>query len=258
MSIPALFKFENRFDSVSVKKWMDRNWHWSLYASVIYALLTCAGWVYMQNKPAYRLRRALTVWNTGLAAFSVLGAIPFISDRVLVTISEGFSRTVCVTNFFSKPSLHLWAWLFSFSKIIELGDTVFIVLRKSPLTFLHVYHHTTVLVLSWLAFTVDTAVSIWFGCLNFCVHSIMYTYYAVKASGRSVPGYIAQLITILQISQMFAGFASNVMAYMQFSRGMECSFDTTFVCMGLVIYGSYIVLFVQFFYGRYCQKVIKD
>ena len=199
------------------------------------------------------------MWNAGLATFSILGAIPFVSDRVLVSISDGFFRTVCVTTFFSKPSLHLWAWLFSFSKIIELGDTAFIVLRKTPLNFLHWYHHITVLVLSWFAFTVDTAVSIWFGCLNFCVHSLMYTYYAVKASGRSVPGSIAQLITILQISQMFFGFASNVLAYMQFSSGLECSYDPTFICMGLFIYASYILLFINFFYQRYCSrnKLIK-
>ena len=197
------------------------------------------------------------MWNAGLAAFSILGTIPFLSDRISVSISDGFFRTACVTNVFSKPSLHLWAWLFSFSKIIELGDTLFIVLRKTPLAFLHWYHHITVLVLSWFAFTVDTAVSIWFGCLNFCVHSIMYTYYAMKVSGRHVPEGVAQLITILQISQMFFGFASNVLAYLQFSRGMECSYDRTLIFMGLFIYATYILLFINFFYQRYYSKKLN-
>lgn len=197
------------------------------------------------------------MWNAGLAAFSILGTIPFLSDRISVSISDGFFRTACVTNVFSKPSLHLWAWLFSFSKIIELGDTLFIVLRKTPLAFLHWYHHITVLVLSWFAFTVDTAVSIWFGCLNFCVHSIMYTYYTMKASGCHVPEGVAQLITILQISQMFFGFASNVLAYLQFSRGMECSYDGTLIFMGLFIYATYILLFINFFYQRYYSKKLN-
>ena len=257
MSLPALHGIEGRFDSVSVKKWMDHNWHWSLYASAIYLLTIYAGSRLMRNKKPFQLRRALTMWNAGLAAFSILGTIPFLSDRISVSISDGFFRTACVTNVFSKPSLHLWAWLFSFSKIIELGDTLFIVLRKTPLAFLHWYHHITVLVLSWFAFTVDTAVSIWFGCLNFCVHSIMYTYYAMKVSGRHVPEGVAQLITILQISQMFFGFASNVLAYLQFSRGMECSYDRTLIFMGLFIYATYILLFINFFYQRYYSKKLN-
>lgn len=34
-------------------------------------------------------------------------------------------------------------------QVVELGDTLFIVMRKRPLIFLHWYHHVTVLVFSW-------------------------------------------------------------------------------------------------------------
>ena len=33
---------------------------------------------------------------------------------------------------------------FAISKLVEYGDTVFLVLRKRPVTFLHWFHHTTV------------------------------------------------------------------------------------------------------------------
>ncbi|VDL66713.1 unnamed protein product [Nippostrongylus brasiliensis] len=42
-----------------------------------------------------------------------------------------------------------WACMFAFSKIAELGDTVFLVLRKRPVIFLHWYHHAVVLVYCW-------------------------------------------------------------------------------------------------------------
>ena len=55
-----------------------------------------------------------------------------------------------------------WACLFSFSKIAEFGDTLFLVLRKRPVIFLHWlvrrflflmmffrYHHAVVIILSW-------------------------------------------------------------------------------------------------------------
>lgn len=44
------------------------------------------------------------------------------------------------------------AWWYFFSKIVELLDTVFFVLRKkqSQVTFLHVYHHTITMGFSWV------------------------------------------------------------------------------------------------------------
>ena len=43
-------------------------------------------------------------------------------------------------------------WFYYFSKIIELLDTVIFILRKknSQVTFLHVYHHATMVMLWWI------------------------------------------------------------------------------------------------------------
>jgi len=43
-------------------------------------------------------------------------------------------------------------WAFCFSKLPELIDTVFIVLRKQPLIFLHWYHHASVLIYCWFSY----------------------------------------------------------------------------------------------------------
>lgn len=36
-----------------------------------------------------------------------------------------------------SPASAFWAWAFVLSKLVELGDTAFIILRKQPLIFLH-------------------------------------------------------------------------------------------------------------------------
>nr|CAD7567629.1 unnamed protein product [Timema californicum] len=80
-----------------------------------------------------------------------------------------------------------WTWMFVLSKLPELGDTVFIVLRKQPLIFLHWYHHITVLLYSWFSYTEYTASARWFIVMNYFVHSVMYSYYALRSMGYSLP-----------------------------------------------------------------------
>nr|POE89136.1 putative elongation of fatty acids protein [Quercus suber] len=54
----------------------------------------------------------------------------------------------------TSPSgpLFFWAYIFYLSKILEFGDTLLIILTNSiqRLTFLHVYHHATVLIMCYL------------------------------------------------------------------------------------------------------------
>lgn len=71
-----------------------------------------------------------------------------------------------------------WTWMFVLSKLPELGDTVFIVLRKKPLIFLHWYHHITVLLYTWYSFTEYTSSARWFVVMNYCVHRcVLYQLY---------------------------------------------------------------------------------
>ena len=59
-----------------------------------------------------------------------------------------FRHTVCYSINPTGPA-SFWACAFALSKVAELGDTFFVVMRKKPLIFLHWYHHAVVLVYSW-------------------------------------------------------------------------------------------------------------
>lgn len=109
---------------------------------------------------------------------------------------HGIVYTTCHSDCLSQEHIHLvvWGWIFALSKVIEFGDTVFIVLRKSRLSFLHWYHHITVCVYSWYALTpIPSALSDWFGGMNYSVHTCMYTYYALRASGYKLHPLIAKV-----------------------------------------------------------------
>uniref|UniRef100_A0A914DWJ6 Elongation of very long chain fatty acids protein n=1 Tax=Acrobeloides nanus TaxID=290746 RepID=A0A914DWJ6_9BILA len=119
----------------------------------------------MMNRPAYQLKNILVLWNSFLALFSILGSI---------RMGEEFMYSIFV--------LGDWVYFFGLSKIFELGDTVFLVLKKRPVTFLHVYHHCTVLMYTWITASDQAAIGRWFATLNFMAHSAMYIYYAFMSA----------------------------------------------------------------------------
>ena len=156
----------------------------------------------------------------------------------------------------SQSHTALWIFVFILSKIAELGDTVFIVLRKSPLTFLHWYHHVTVMLYGWYTFSNWSAVGLWFAIMNLFAHSVMYSYYAVKASGHKLPTSLAQCITILQLLQFFMGIICNLLAFWlkKSPGGEDCDLGDNMFYGAMVIYVSYFILFLNFFYHRYIKK----
>jgi len=71
-------------------------------------------------------------------------------------------------------------WLFYISKVWDFWDTIFIVLGKKwrQLSFLHVYHHTTIFLFYWLNSHVNYDGDIYLTIvLNGFIHTVMYTYY---------------------------------------------------------------------------------
>lgn len=144
-----------------------------------------------------------------------------------------------------------WNWMFTLSKVPELGDTVFIVLRKQPLIFLHWYHHVTVLLYAWYSYSDYIATARWFVCMNYLVHSIMYSYYALKALKFRVPRWIAMSITTAQLAQMVMGATVNIWAYQVKQAGNECHVSYDNIKISLLMYISYFVLFARFFRRAY-------
>lgn len=146
-----------------------------------------------------------------------------------------------------------WTWLFVLSKLPELGDTIFIVLRKQPLIFLHWYHHITVLIYSWFSYTEYTSSARWFIVMNYCVHSVMYSYYALRAMGYKPPRFIAMVITSMQLTQMIVGCAINIWAndYLKTSNHSACHISEINIKLSIAMYFSYFVLFARFFYITY-------
>jgi elongation of very long chain fatty acids protein 6 len=250
-----MFQFEKKFQHIYTKEWMQRYWHTSFYAVAIYMIVIFGGQAFMSNRPAFKLKRPLILWNTSLALFSIVGTLRTLPELLHVLGRFGFYHSVCHPSFIEvvKPS-GFWTWMFTLSKVPELGDTVFIVLRKQNLIFLHWYHHITVLLFTWFTYSEYTAPARWFVDMNYLVHSLMYSYYALRSLGFRIPKQMAMAITTSQIIQMIIGAYVTWYAYHRKSKGDACNITNATATFGLIMYLSYFALFAHFFYNSYFGK----
>ncbi|KAJ6644500.1 Elongation of very long chain fatty acids protein 6 [Pseudolycoriella hygida] len=205
-------------------------------------------------KVRFELRGLLVIWNTALAMFSIMGASRTAPELIHVLRHYGLFHSVCVPSYIEQDRVcGFWTWLFVLSKLPELGDTIFIVLRKQPLIFLHWYHHITVLIYSWFSYSEYTSSARWFIVMNYFVHSIMYSYYALRAMRFKPPRVISMIITSLQLTQMVVGCAINIWAhdFLKTSGRSGCQISPINIKLSIAMYFSYFVLFARFFYKTY-------
>ena len=250
-----LDRIEQQFDEKSSLRWMHDYWWLSFVFSVTYLLLIFVGTRAMKDREPFDLRKGLCMWSTGLSVFSAYACIKIFPMLWNLGRFGGFAYTVCDTSFYiGSTGMGVWAFLFPFSKLPELIDTAFIVLRKSKLSFLHYYHHFSVFIYCWYSYAFPISTGVWFGTINFFVHSIMYAYYAVKASGRNPPRIIAKAITTLQLSQMFFGIFLNYSAFKAFLDGKVCAMDWFTIGISIFFYATYAILFGNFYYWTYVYK----
>src|SRR5581483_2922808 len=84
--------------------------------------------------------------------------------------------------------------------------------------------------------------------------AFMYSYYALRALKIRVPKPISMFITTSQILQMVIGVTVNVYGYLSQGRGEKCDVSDENIQLSLLMYSSYFVLFVRFFYNSYIGK----
>ncbi len=144
--------------------------------------------------------------------------------------------------------------LFIYSKVPELVDTVFIVLRKKPLIFLHWYHHITVVLFCWYSYSTMAGSGLYFVSMNYTVHALMYGYYCLQALNACPKSFPAYLITIAQILQMFIGTGVCISCWYYAVKEIPCYNDKTNLVAGAVMYASYLYLFVEFALKKYLGK----
>ncbi|MDC3321577.1 elongation of very long chain fatty acids protein [bacterium] len=205
-------------------------------------------------KQSALLRASFALWNLCLSIFSVWGFINTVEHFPENWYKDGylcadpFTRNRLRENFTPGTALII----FIFSKIPELLDTLFLILKGKKIRVLQWYHHCTVMLFVWFALATEYAPGMWFAIMNYLVHSVMYMYFALAEtfpSKRKTLRKIGPFVTLMQTSQMVIGLAVNASAaYVYFEGTRDCHITKEAIYAAIVMYFSYFVLFAKLFY----------
>lgn len=132
-------------------------------------------------------------------------------------------------------------------------DTAFFLLRKknNQLTFLHVYHHSTMFGLWWIGVKYVAGGSSFLGAMFNCyVHVLMYSYYFLSACGpEAVPRswlWWKKYLTLIQMAQFVFALIMGLNAIK-----VGCDFPLWMQYSANAYMVSFLVLFGRYFHREY-------
>ncbi|KWU45452.1 GNS1/SUR4 membrane protein [Rhodotorula sp. JG-1b] len=223
----------------------------------VYLAIIFGGQDFMANRPAYRFKPLFMLHNFLLSAGSGLLLALMLEEIVPIIWKHGLFYAICADDAWT-PRMETYYIFNYFFKYWELFDTGFLVVKKKPLQFLHVFHHTATAVLCYTQLNGRTSVSWVVITLNLFVHVLMYYYYFMTAAGYKI--WWKKYLTTLQITQFVIDlFTVYFATYSYFSATYYPTFPTMGSCAGTegaAIFGcalltSYLFLFIAFYQRTY-------
>ncbi|KAJ6637426.1 Elongation of very long chain fatty acids protein [Pseudolycoriella hygida] len=162
---------------------------------------------YMKDRKPFNLDTLMIVYNV----IQIIACCLLLRQGWMYAYGKGYSLFCEPVDYSPSPDAievargcHAYYLL----KIADLLDTVFFVLRKkdNQVSFLHLYHHTGMVVLTWTATKfLPGGHSIFTGFINSIIHIVMYAYYLVTAFSPKYKNNVwwKKYITQMQIIQFF-------------------------------------------------------
>jgi len=267
----------------STTRWTDfsiiENFHWDVgytpfsqpqipaFFAVFYLATLYSLKHYMKDKKAYILKEVSLVHNAFLTLLSLVMFLGASYGAHKKYMASGFwAGLVCEQDRDPiKGPLYYWSYIFYLSKFYELIDSYLLVLKKKPLLFLHVFHHTVMPFVCWAGLEGKWCMALWTSAFwNSFVHVIMYYYYFISTIGYNP--WWKKYLTILQIYQFVSGvfytyaffsyyfndvkFTSDgYNASLTFKQG--CTGDLGSIIFMFAVNNSFLVLFSKWYIDNY-------
>ena len=211
--------------------------------------------IYMQNKRAYKLKTLLLVYNLAMIVTNAHLCQLFFSAKLPLFFNFQYPNPN--DRWFEDMNYIPIVRMFTISRLIELMDTVFFGLRKKnkQITFLHLYHHSVVLLICWVTLKTNplTPISRMFAIINTLIHVFMYSYYALSSCGPKFQKYLwwKKYLTFTQIIQfVIIGLYGTILYFLQED------FPIVYFILVIGQCPIFFVLFYLFYLHSYKKTII--
>lgn len=223
-----------------------------LFMTVFYLIsLPLLKWIIAKSKMDLKpiLRESMILYNVAQVVLNGWMVYRFI--HAVVVRGHPFVGDMLITNKGTSYAI----WVHYCDKYLEFLDTYFMVLRgkTEQVSFLHVYHHTTIAWAWWIALMLFPGGDCYFGALlNSWIHVMMYSYYALSLLKIRCPW--KKYLTQAQLLQF-----TSVVTYTIFSMFLwdrEVTTGWHYFAGGVQMFEmiSLFVLFFSFYRKAYSQK----
>lgn len=205
---------------------------------------------HMKNREPYGLKTIIRAYNIFMTTCNIY---IFYGFARLTNLS--FSHFGCTPV---EPTGHEfihYLFIYFLTKLVELLDTVFFVLRKkySQASPLHIFHHSFIVFATWMYVNIAPGGStVHFPVLNSGIHVVMYGYYFL-ATFSAIQKYLwwKRYLTIAQITQFcLAGISFGL-------SGHNCNYPYILGYLGVLSNMIFAYLFIDFYKNAYLRKGAK-
>lgn len=208
---------------------------------------------FMMDRKPFDLRPLMLFFNSFMLAVNGSGFV------IGLVASDFGSRLFSCTRVsesgkedFKELLLIYLGYVYLIARILDMGDTLFFVLRKkfNNINFLHVFHHSAVPLIAFAGLKLHPAPHAGFlPMTNVFVHTFLHAYYAMSCMGPEMSRFIwwKKHLTQMQLVQFASIFLHGSFTY----ANPECTFPKFLSIAEIVISITFMVLFGKFYCNTY-------
>lgn len=211
-------------------------WYIFVVAALVYPLAVWKLQQWMERRPGYSLKAILCLWNFLCCAWTVVMLWRIIPYCYALWTTHSWMECICLQRHFGTDKGISWTFAcMVYMKVLQLIDTVFLILCKRRVMSLHWFLRSTLLLFTWATHAyAQTNVIVVFTVVDCFVSMVMYVYNAAAAVGIILP--FISFLTRMQIMQfVISALAAFQSGWCPESPWIWVSGVIVYACLGLLV-----------------------